>query len=255
MMPRISSSTLSSLNAVSSVSRWKTPLGHWRALALETRIGLRVELGEQALAFGAENLVGWTLSGDAAVRQANDFRLQLQRFGDIVGNGEDVSHRSVGGTPQEVGDQLISERKFKAVEWLIQKHEPASGCGGGSGENHTLSLASGEHGRVPVDQVVYPKILEQLLDDLFQSGPFASVPNKQAHAIFQILEHREVREEAGLLWRQADDALVWGNENAGIGVDENELSLNRGARTYGTDDARVIRAYESGDGAQDGRFA
>ena len=61
--------------------------------------------------------------------------------------------------------------------------------------------------------------------------------------------------EAGLLRGQADDPLVCRDEDAGIGIYEDEACLVGRTGVHGADDAGMVRTDQSGDGTEDGGLA
>lgn len=81
-----------------------------------------VELGEEAGALFGEDDGGRALVGDAAVGELDDFGVELEGFGDVVGNGEDRYTNSRLPSPQ-IEDEVIAESGIEATEWLVQEEQ------------------------------------------------------------------------------------------------------------------------------------
>ena len=102
-------------------------------------------MGEELGALFGEDDTGRSLSDDAAIVELQDFGVELEGFGDVVGDGED--RNVAAGEPRpEVGDEFIAESGVEGGKWLVQQEKRVAGCGERTGEGDALAFAAGKLG-------------------------------------------------------------------------------------------------------------
>ena len=92
--------------------------------------------------------MGGALGGDAAVGESEDFGVEEEGFGDVVGNGEDGDAEAAGEV-WEVGEEVVAEVEVEAGEGFVEQEEEGGGGDGGeegAGYGDALFFSAAEVG-------------------------------------------------------------------------------------------------------------
>ncbi len=198
---------------------------------------------EEAFAVLGEDLSGGALGGDAAVGEAEDFGVEEEGFGDVVGDGEDGDFEAAGEV-WEVVEEVVAEVEVEAGEGFVEQEEGGgAGDGGeeGSGDGDALSFSAGEvlgelgEGGGEVEE-----------GEDFGEEVVLRVPG--GDAVEQVVADGHVGKEDGGLAGGADGTEVgWGFVR--------EVRVDEGLEVGADLDVGVVGLEVAGEDAEDGAFA
>ena len=201
---------------------------------------------EEAGSVLGEDLCGGALGGDAAVGEAEDFGVEEEGFGDVVGYGED-GDAEAAGEMWELGEEVVAEVEVEAGERLVEQEEKCGGGDGGEegpGDGDALFFSAAEVCGAVAEVGGELKEVEDLGEESFGVLWWGSVRD----AVEEVFADGQVGEEVRGLAGAADGAEVgWGTE-VSAGVDE-------GVEVSADLDLGVVGPEVAGEDAEDGAFA
>ncbi len=193
-----------------------------------------------------EDLSGGALGGDAAVGEAEDFGVEEEGFGDVVGDGQDGDAEAAGEV-WEVGEEVVAEVEVEAGERLVEQEEQGGGGDGGEerpGDGDALFFSAAEVCGPVAEAGGELKEVEDLGEESFGVLRWGSVRD----SVEEVFADGQVGEEVRGLAGAADGAQVgWGTE-VSAGVDE-------GVEVWADFDVGVVGLEVAGKDAEDGTFA